>query len=67
VRCTDGSPNDQCPRRARYPDGTRQRICQQYAEQRVRSAGLTALRRGDRVRFLAESAGCAGGRADDER
>lgn len=63
--CAHGSPGDRCPRRARYADGVRQRICQQHAEQRVRIGGLTALHQGDRARFLAESAGYAGGRPDD--
>ncbi len=66
IGCAHGSPGDRCPRRARYADGMRQSICPQHAEQRVRLAGLTALYRGDRARFLAESAGYAGGRTDDE-
>jgi hypothetical protein len=44
----------------------RRRICQQHAEQRVRIGGLTVLIQGDRSRFLAERAGYAGGRADDD-
>jgi hypothetical protein len=64
VWCTHGSLSERCPRRARYADGRSQRICQQHAEQRVRTGGLTALLRGDQARFLAESAGYAGGRTD---
>ena len=64
--CTQGSPGERCPRRARYADGTRQRICQLHAEQRVRIGGLTALLPGDRARFLAASAGYASSGTDDE-
>jgi hypothetical protein len=64
--CTHGRPGDRCPSHARYADGMRQRICQRHAEQRVRVGGLTALYQGDRVRFLAESPGYAGGRTHDE-
>jgi hypothetical protein len=64
--CTDGSPGEGCPRPARYADGAKQRVCQQHAERRVRIGGLTALLGTDRARFLAESAGYAGGRTDDE-
>jgi hypothetical protein len=66
VGCTHGSKGDRCPRRARYADGMRQRICQEHAEQRVRIGGLTALDRDDRARFLAERAGYAGGRTRGE-
>jgi hypothetical protein len=64
--CTHGSPGESCPRPARYADSTWQRICQQHAEQRVRTGGLTALLREDQARFLAGSAGYAGGRTDEE-
>jgi hypothetical protein len=66
VWCTHGSPGERCPRRARYADDTRQKVCQQHAEQRGRFGGLTALLPGDRARFLGSSAGYAGGRTDDE-
>jgi hypothetical protein len=65
--CTHGSPGDRCPRRARYADHMRQTICQQHAEERVRSGGLTVLLQDDRVRFLAESPGYAGGQPPVER
>ncbi len=66
MRCTYGSPSERCPRRACYAGGKSERICRQHAEQRVRAGGLTVLLPDDRARFLAESAGYAGGRTDDD-
>ena len=67
MRCTHDGSISRCPKPARYANDAGERVCHEHALERVRAGGLMTLRPPDRARFLAESAGYAGGRIDDRR